>query len=80
MMEVRPKAIQRDITYMLDQMGVDLVYNKKLFGYELVADIEFPLLDIQVEDLAVWFLARQVMGSVAGTKLAEVLRPAFEKS
>lgn len=79
MMEVRPKTIQRDITYMRDQMGVDLVYNKKLFGYELDADVEFPLLDIQVEDLAALFLARQAMGSVAGTKLAEVLRPAFEK-
>lgn len=79
-LEVQPKTVQRDITYMRDQMGMELEYNKQRFGYELVGDItEFPLVDMQVEDLAALFLARQAMGSMAGTKLADTLRPAFEK-
>lgn len=78
--EVQPKTIQRDITYMRDQMGIELTYNKQLHGYELAGDIEnFPLVDLQVEDLAALFLARQALGSVQGTKLEEALRPAFEK-
>lgn len=78
--EVQPKTIQRDITYMRDQMGIELIYNKQLHGYELSGNIEkFPLVDLQVEDLAALFLARQALGSVQGTKLADALRPAFEK-
>lgn len=79
-LEVQPKTIQRDITYMRDQMGIGLEYNKQFFGYELIGDVEeFPLVDMQVEDLAALFLARNAIGAVAGTKLAESLGPAFEK-
>ena len=80
LLEVNPKTIQRDISYMRDQMGMGLEYNNRSYGYELVGDVqEFPLVDLQVEDLAALFLARQAMGAVAGTKLAESLQPAFEK-
>ncbi len=78
--EVTPKTIQRDITYMRDQMGIELHYNQQLHGYELVGDLEkFPLVDLQVEDLAALFLARSAMGGIQGTKLAEALQPAFER-
>ncbi|PQJ29500.1 helix-turn-helix transcriptional regulator [Rubritalea profundi] len=78
--EVRPKTIQRDITYMRDQMGIELHYNQQLHGYELVGELEdFPLIDLQVEDLAALFLARSAMGGIQGTKLAESLQPAFER-
>ena len=78
--EVQPKTIQRDITYMRDQMGIDLQYNPQLHGYELVGELEnFPLVDLQVEDLAALFLARSAMGVIQGTKLAESLQPAFER-
>ena len=78
--EVKPKTIQRDITHMRDQMGIELHYNKQLHGYELVGELEkFPLVDLQVEDLAALFLARSAMGGIKGTKLAESLQPAFER-
>ena len=77
--EVSAKTIQRDITHMRDQMGVDIVYNQKLHGYELAPDAEFPLMDLEVEDLAALFLARHALASAEGTKLAKALTPAFEK-
>ncbi|MFC4990702.1 helix-turn-helix transcriptional regulator [Rubritalea tangerina] len=78
--EVQPKTVQRDITYMRDQMGIELHYNQRLHGYEFQGEVEqFPLVDLQVEDLAALFLARSAMGGMQGTKLAEVLQPAFEK-
>lgn len=79
-LEVTRKTVQRDITYMRDQMGIALCYNQSQHGYELIGDMEkFPLVDLQVEDLAALFLAKQALGAVQGTKLAEALRPAFEK-
>ncbi|MFT5882512.1 MAG: putative DNA-binding transcriptional regulator YafY [Crocinitomicaceae bacterium] len=61
--EVKPKTIQHDITHMRDQMGIDLHYNQQLHGYEIVGELQnFPLVDLQVEDLAVLFLARSAMG------------------
>lgn len=78
--EVTQKTIQRDITYMQDQLNIPIEYNASMHGYELTDEVEsFPVFDMQVEDLAALFLARQAMGSVRGTKLAESLQPAFEK-
>ncbi|MBT8036181.1 MAG: WYL domain-containing protein [Verrucomicrobiae bacterium] len=79
-MEVTQKTIQRDVTYIQDQLGVPLAYNKSLHGYELSGDCsDFPVFEIQVEDLAAMFLARHAMKTVKGTKLAEALQPAFER-
>lgn len=79
-LEFTQKTIQRDVTYMRDQLGMPIHYNDSMHGYELDGDVDsFPVFDVQVEDLAALFLARHAMGSVAGTKLAEALTPAFEK-
>jgi predicted DNA-binding transcriptional regulator YafY len=79
-LEFTQKTIQRDVTYMQDQLGIPIRYNASLHGYELEGDVEsFPVFDVQVEDLAALFLARHAIGNVSGTKLAEALSPAFEK-
>lgn len=79
-LEVTRKTVQRDVNYMRDQMGIEMHYNNAQHGYELLADAgHFPLVDLQVEDLAALFLAKHALGAVQGTKLADVLSPAFEK-
>lgn len=79
-LEYAPKTIQRDIQFMQDRLGVQISYNSSKHGYELSADVaDFPVFDIQVEDLAALFLARHAMATVQGTRLAENLKPAFEK-
>ena len=79
-LEFTQKTIQRDVTYMQDQLGMPIRYNASQHGYELEGDVEsFPVFDVQVEDLAALFLARHAIGNVSGTKMAEALSPAFEK-
>jgi len=77
---VTQKTIQRDVTYMRDQLGIPMEYNASLHGYELTGVVDsFPVFEMQVEDLAALFLSHHAMGAVKGTKLAEVLSPAFDK-
>ena len=79
-LEFTQKTIQRDVTYMQDQLGIPIRYNASQHGYELEGDVEsFPVFYVQVEDLAAMFLARHAIGNVYGTKMAEALSPAFEK-
>ncbi|MBK1855747.1 WYL domain-containing protein [Verrucomicrobiaceae bacterium 5K15] len=79
-LEVTPKTIQRDINFIRDQLALPLEYNQTMHGYEFTSDVnQFPVFEAQVEDLAALFLARHAMKSVKGTKLAEALKPAFER-
>lgn len=79
-LEVTQKTIQRDVSFIRDQLDLPLEYNKAMHGYEFTSDAaNFPVFEAQVEDLAAMFLARHAMKSVQGTKLAEALKPAFER-
>ena len=79
-LEVTQKTIQRDVNFIRDQLELPLEYNKAMHGYEFTSDVaNFPVFEAQVEDLAAMFLARHAMKSVKGTKLAEALKPAFER-
>ena len=79
-LEVTQKTIQRDVNFIRDQLELPLEYNKGMHGYEFTSDVtNFPVFEAQVEDLAAMFLARHAMKSVKGTKLAEALKPAFER-
>ena len=78
--EFSQKTIQRDVTFMQDQLGIPVAYNASMYGYELDGhDDDFPVFEPKVEDLAALFLMCQTMKNVEGTKLAEVLQPAFER-
>lgn len=79
-LEVTQKTLQRDVSFIRDQLDLPLEYNKAMHGYEFTSDVaNFPVFEAQVEDLAAMFLARHAMKSVKGTKLAEALKPAFER-
>lgn len=77
---VQRKTIQRDITFMRDELGLPLVYNDSLHGYFYDQDVtNFPVFQTTAEELAGLFLARNALESVRGTPLADVLRSAFGK-
>jgi len=79
-LEVTPKTIQRDITFMKNRLNVPIEYDKSMHGYVVTGDWDgLPGMDVQVEDLAALFLAKHALGAVNGTQLADALRPAFEK-
>ncbi len=82
-LEVSTKTISRDIQFMIDRLGVPLVYDAQRHGYTLAEGSEewkgLKEFELGVEDLAALFLAKSALRPIKGTKLAESLRPAFEK-
>ncbi len=79
-LNVERKTIQRDITFMRDELGLPLVYDESLHGYFYDRDVsDFPVFQTSAEELAALFLARQALDSVRGTALADVLQVAFAK-
>lgn len=79
-LSVERKTIQRDITFMRDELKLPIVYNDSLHGYSYDQDVsDFPVFQTTSEELAGLFLARNALESVRGTPLADVLRTAFAK-
>jgi predicted DNA-binding transcriptional regulator YafY len=79
-LSVERKTIQRDISFMRDELGLPLVYDDALHGYRYDRDVsDFPVFQTTAEELAGLFLARQALESVRGTALATTLREAFAK-
>lgn len=79
-LSVQRKTVQRDITFMRDELKLPLVYNDSLHGYYYRKDVsDFPVFQTTVQDLAGLFLARTALESIRGTALANVLNEAFER-
>ncbi len=75
---VQRKTIQRDITFMRDELKLPVEYNDAQHGYFYAADVsDFPVFQTTAEDLAGLFLARVAMESIRGTALADVMQTAF---
>jgi len=79
-LSVQRKTIQRDITFMRDELKLPLVYDDSLHGYYYRKDVShFPVFQTTVQDLAGLFLARTALESIKGTALANVLNEVFER-
>jgi proteasome accessory factor B len=79
-LSVERKTIQRDITFMRDELKLPIIYADSLHGYFYDQDVsDFPVFQTTNEELAGLFLARNALESVRGTPLADVLRTAFCK-
>lgn len=79
-LEVTPKTIQRDITFMRDRLKLPLEYDEQVHGYRYTEDVSnFPVFEIGAEELAGLFLARQAIESIKGTQLEQTMRTVFAK-
>lgn len=79
-LSVTRKTIQRDITFMRDELNLPIIYQDALHGYSYDKDVsDFPVFQTTTEELASLFLARNALESVRGTPLSDVLREAFGK-
>lgn len=79
-LSVERKTIQRDITFMRDELKLPIVYADSLHSYFYDQHVsDFPVFQTTNEELAGLLLARNALKSVRGTPLAEVLRAAFGK-
>ncbi len=78
--EVTPKTIQRDITFMRNQLDLPLEYHAINHGYYYTQPVhEFPMLHLSRNDLVALFLARHALEPVRGTKLERMLAESFSK-
>jgi proteasome accessory factor B len=77
-LEVTPKTIQRDITFMRDSFRLPLVYDKQRHGFIYEDEVgDFPAFEIGAEEIAAMFLARMAADVIRGTELADKLRTSF---
>jgi proteasome accessory factor B len=78
--EVTPKTIQRDISFMRDQLGMPLEYHPIKHGYFYTQEVhEFPMLQLSRNDLVALFLARHALEPLRGTRLERMLSESFSK-
>ncbi len=78
--EVTPKTIQRDISFMRDQLGMPLEYHALKHGYFYTQEVhEFPMLQLSRNDLVALFLARHALEPLRGTRLERMLTESFSK-
>lgn len=78
--ELTPKTIQRDISFMRDQMGLPLEYDAVRHGYHYTEPVhDFPMLHLSRNDLVALFLARHALEPLRGTRLEHMLAESFRK-
>jgi predicted DNA-binding transcriptional regulator YafY len=78
--EVTPKTIQRDISFMRDQLGLPLEYDAVRHGYFYTREVrDFPMLQLSRSDLVALFLARHALEPLRGTRLERMLNESFSK-
>ena len=79
-LEVTPKTVMRDITFMRDNFRLPLEYDGTRHGYFYTGPVtDFPQFEIGEEEIAALFLARHALESIRGTELAVKLRGAFAR-
>src|SRR5436190_15138771 len=67
--EVDRKTIQRDISYMRDEMRLPLEYHQIEHGYYYTKPVtDFPLLHLSRQDLLALFLARKALDPLRGSR------------
>jgi predicted DNA-binding transcriptional regulator YafY len=78
--EVAPKTIQRDISFMRNQLDLPLEYDQLKHGYYYTRPVhEFPTLNLSRNDLVALFLARHALEPLRGTRLERMLSESFSK-
>lgn len=78
--ERTPKTIQRDISFMRDQLGLPLEYHPIKRGYYYTEPVhDFPMLHLSRNDLVALFLARHALEPLRGTRLEGMLAESFSK-
>lgn len=77
-LEVTPKTVQRDISFMRDSLNLPIEYDGSNHGYYFRESVDdFPVFDLGADDLAALFLARGALNSLKPGRMREQLRQIF---
>ncbi len=78
--EVTQKTVQRDISFMRNELDLPLEYDPVRHGYFYEKPVsDFPLLKITVEDVVALFLAQRALEPLQGSPLEATLRDSFRR-
>lgn len=74
------KTIQRDVTFMRDELGLPIAYDEIRHGYHYTKPVgDFPYLRATAEDLVALIVARHALCHLGDTPLVASLRASFKK-
>ena len=78
--EVTQKTIQRDITFMQNELDLPMEYDPSRHGYHYTRPVhEFPMMRYTVEDVVALFLARKAVEPLQGSPLEAMLKDSFRR-
>lgn len=79
-LEVAPKTVMRDISFMRDRLGLPLEYDPALHAYHYTYPVEsFPTVQITGGELLALVVAQKVLEQYRGTPYHAQLAAAFDK-
>ncbi|MCB1089156.1 MAG: WYL domain-containing protein [Verrucomicrobiae bacterium] len=74
------KTIQRDVSFMRDELGLPIAYDDNRHGYCYTKPVgDFPYLRATAEDLVALIVARHALSHLGDTPLVASLRSSFQK-
>lgn len=74
------KTIQRDVTFMRDELGLPIAYDDLRHGYHYTKPVgDFPYLRATAEDLVALIVARNALNHLGDTPLVASLRESFRR-
>lgn len=77
-LEVTDKTIQRDVSFMRDELGLPLEYDERMHGYSYTRAVDnCPVFALGPRELAGFLLAREAISAVRGTAIEQTMRDAF---
>lgn len=79
-LEVDPRTIARDISFMRDRLYLPIEYDPRRYGYYYTQEVKvFPTVNLTEKELFSLFVAQKAIAQYRGTNYEKPLRDAFEK-
>ena len=77
-LEVTDKTIQRDVSFMRDELGLPLEYDRTMHGYTYTGTVsQCPGFGLGAKELSAYLHAREAISAVGGTALEQSMRDLF---
>ena len=79
-LEVSSKAVQRDLDFMRDRLGLPIEYDQLHFGFYYTEPVsDFPNIEISAGELVALYVGQKALAQDKGTSFETPLSTAFRK-
>ena len=77
-LEVTDKTVQRDISFMRDELGLPIEYDRAMHGFHYTGAVDAgPSFGLGAKELTAYLHAREAIHAVSGTALESTMRSLF---